>query len=97
MKRLKTLLIQLHQHLYMFLEIVTPIKKVYEGEVSIVTFPGVDGSFQIMNDHAPLVSTLKEGEVIYKHKDGSEKVEITGGVVEVLNNKIVLLADGLSE
>jgi len=81
----------------MFLEIVTPIKKVYEGEVSIVTFPGTDGSFQVMNDHAPLVSSLKEGEVSYKHKEGSGNVNITGGVVEVLNNKIVLLADGLSE
>lgn len=81
----------------MFLEIVTPIKKVYEGEVSLVTFPGIDGSFQIMNDHTSLVSTLKEGEVVYKHKDGSDTVGITGGVVEVLNNKIVLLADGLSE
>jgi len=81
----------------MFLEIVTPIKKVYEGEVSLVTFPGTDGSFQVMNDHAPLVSSLKEGEVNYKHKEGSANINITGGVVEVLNNKIVLLADGLNE
>ncbi|ELR70966.1 ATP synthase epsilon chain [Fulvivirga imtechensis AK7] len=79
----------------MFLEIVTPVKKVYGGEVSIVTFPGVDGSFQVMNDHAAMVSTLKEGTVIYKNRDGQHEVEITGGVVEVLNNKIVLLADGL--
>jgi len=81
----------------MFLEIVTPIKKVYEGEVSIVTFPGVDGSFQVMNDHAPLVSSLKEGIVSFKNKEGGESVNISGGVVEVLNNHIVLLADGLTE
>lgn len=81
----------------MFLEIVTPTKKVYGGEVNIVTFPGVDGSFQVMNDHAPLVSTLKEGKVVYKNKEGQHQVGITGGVVEVLNNKIVLLADGLSD
>ncbi|MDX1627760.1 MAG: ATP synthase F1 subunit epsilon [Fulvivirga sp.] len=81
----------------MFLEIVTPVKKVFEGEVNIVTFPGIDGSFQVMNDHAPLVSTLKEGTVVYKDKEGAEKVTITGGVVEVLNNKIVLLADGLKD
>ncbi|MTI20510.1 ATP synthase F1 subunit epsilon, partial [Fulvivirga sp. RKSG066] len=76
----------------MFLEIVTPVKKVYEGEVSVVTLPGVDGTFQILNDHAPLVSTLDKGEVVYKFSKGEDKINITGGVVEVLNNKIVLLA-----
>lgn len=79
----------------MFLEIVTPAKKVFEGEVSIVTFPGVDGSFQVLNDHAPLVSSLEEGAVVYKNKEGQHQVQITGGVVEVLNNRIVLLADGI--
>ena len=82
----------------MFLEVVTPIKKVFEGEVSIVTFPGVDGSFQVLNDHAPLVSTLKKGALVYKNTKGVESsVDITGGVVEVLNNKIIVLADGISE
>lgn len=80
----------------MFLEVVTPSKKVFEGEVSIVTFPGVDGSFQVMNDHAPMVSTLKEGNMIYKLNGTENVVGITGGVVEVLNNKIVVLADGLT-
>lgn len=79
----------------MFLEIITPMRKVFEGEVNIVTFPGVDGSFQVMNDHAPLVSTLKNGKVVYKDKKGAHTVNITGGVVEVLNNKVVLLADGM--
>ncbi|MCG8387722.1 MAG: ATP synthase F1 subunit epsilon [Cytophagales bacterium] len=79
----------------MFLEIVTPTEKVFEGEVNIVTFPGTDGSFQVLNDHAPLVSTLKEGVVTYKGKDGQDNVDITGGVVEVLHNKIIVLADGL--
>ena len=65
----------------MFLEIVTPTEKVFEGEVNIVTFPGTDGSFQVLNDHAPLVSTLKEGVVTYKGKDGQDNVDITGGVV----------------
>lgn len=82
----------------MFLEVVTPTKKVFEGEVSLVTFPGKDGSFQVMHDHAPLVSTLKNGELSYKStKGGEDSVEITGGVVEVLHNKIVVLADGLAE
>lgn len=81
----------------MFLEIVTPSKKVFEGEVNIVTFPGTDGSFQVMNDHAPLISTLKEGTLTYKGKEGETDVDITGGVVEVLHNKVVVLADGLQE
>lgn len=81
----------------MFLEIVTPTKTIFEGEVNIITLPGVDGSFQIMNDHAPLVSTLKDGKVVYKNKDGSHTIGITGGVVEVLKNKTVLLADGTSD
>jgi len=78
----------------MQLEIITPEKKVFEGEVNIVTFPGADGSFQIMNDHAPLISLLKEGTVEYKSKEGAKQVKITGGVVEVLKNKVILLADG---
>lgn len=81
----------------MFLEVVTPTKKVFEGEVNVVTFPGVDGSFQVLNDHSPLVSTLKKGDLTYKTSKGETSVEITGGVVEVLNNKIVVLADGLAE
>ena len=81
----------------MYLEIVTPEKKVFEGEVSIATFPGADGTFQVMNNHAPLVSLLQEGVVEYKSKDASEQVRITGGVVEVLANKTILLADGIAK
>jgi F-type H+-transporting ATPase subunit epsilon len=80
---------------YMYLEILTPEKKVFEGDVTIATFPGADGSFQIMDNHAPLISLLKEGTVEYKSKEASKNVVITGGVVEVLNNKIILLADGV--
>lgn len=79
----------------MHLEIITPEKKIFEGEVSAATFPGADGTFQILNDHAPLVSLLKDGVVEYKSKELSEKILITGGVVEVLKNKVILLADGL--
>ena len=79
----------------MHLEIITPEKKIFEGDVTIVTFPGSDGSFQIMNDHAPLVSLLKDCQVIYKSKESTEQVTITGGVVEVLKNKVIVLADGV--
>jgi F-type H+-transporting ATPase subunit epsilon len=79
----------------MHLEILTPEKKVFEGDVIIATFPGADGSFQIMDNHAPLISLLKEGLVEYKSKEATQQVSITGGVVEVLNNKIILLADSV--
>lgn len=81
----------------MHLEIITPETKVFEGEVSIATFPGADGSFQIMNDHAPLVSLLTEGVVVYKSKEVNNQIEITGGVVEVLKNKVILLADSVKK
>lgn len=80
----------------MHLEIVTPEKKIFEGEVTIATFPGADGMFQVMNNHAPLVSLLQEGVVEYKSKEATQQIRITGGVVEVLANKTILLADGIA-
>ncbi|HEY9004696.1 ATP synthase F1 subunit epsilon [Ohtaekwangia sp.] len=80
----------------MHLEILTPEKKVFEGDVTIATFPGADGSFQVMDHHAPLISLLKEGIVEYKGKDGARQITVTGGVVEVLKNKVILLADGIA-
>ena len=79
----------------MHLEILTPEKKVFEGDVHIATFPGADGSFQVMDNHAPLISLLSEGVVEYKGKEGAQQVTISGGVVEVLKNKVILLADGI--
>jgi F-type H+-transporting ATPase subunit epsilon len=81
----------------MHLEILTPEKKIFEGEVDIATFPGADGSFQVMDNHAPLISLLAEGVVEYKSKAaGKDSIRITGGVVEVLKNKVILLADGVA-
>ena len=80
----------------MLLEILTPEKKIFEGDVTIVTFPGADGSFQVMDNHAPLISLLKPGIVSYKGKDGVNNVGIVGGVVEVLHNKVIVLATGLA-
>ena len=81
----------------MHLEILTPEKRIFEGEVSVATFPGADGSFQVMDHHAPLISLLKEGVVEYKSKDLKNTITITGGVVEVFKNKTILLADGIVE
>ena len=81
----------------MYLEIVTPDQKVFEGEVISATFPGADGSFQILNNHAPLLSTLKKGTIVYKDKKNEYEVIVDGGVVEVLNNKVVVLAEAIIE
>lgn len=81
----------------MFLEIVTPEKKVFEGEVKSATFPGTLGSFQVLNNHAPLISTLQKGHVVYEDKDTEYDILIGGGVVEILNNRVILLADSLLE
>ena len=77
----------------MHLDIITPEKNVYSGEVEMVNLPGSDGSFGIMKDHAPIVSTLKAGEIKVV-ENGSEKLfPVSGGVVEVNNNKIIVLAE----
>jgi F-type H+-transporting ATPase subunit epsilon len=81
----------------MYLEIITPDKKIFEGEVISASFPGTDGSFQVLNDHAPLISLLKDGIVEYKSKESTQRLNIIGGVVEVLTNKVIVLADGVQD
>jgi F-type H+-transporting ATPase subunit epsilon len=78
----------------MRIEIVTPDKKIFDGEIKSVRVPGKKGSFQVLKDHAPIVSTLESGPVIMVDMDGKETIiEIQGGVIEVKANKIILLAD----
>ena len=77
----------------MKLEIVTPEKKVFQGEVSEASFPGADGSFQVWSNHAPLVSALAKGAVSFTTAEGKQTMIIDGGVVEVKDNVIVLLAE----
>jgi F-type H+-transporting ATPase subunit epsilon len=79
----------------MTVEIITPDKKVFAGEASVVTFPGSDGSFQVLNDHAPLVSTLGKGPVVVEGGSSKETFIVDGGVVEVLKNKILVLAEAV--
>lgn len=81
----------------MLLEIVTPDKKVFEGEVNAVTFPGSDGEFQVLNDHAPLISSLGKGSLRIAASGQNEEMIVDGGVVEVLNNHIIVLAESVSE
>ncbi len=82
----------------MFLEIVTPDEKVFEGEVLSAIFPGSDGSFQVLTGHAPIVSTMGTGDVKYIIKEGNKKkkettILVEGGVVEVLNNRVNVLVE----
>lgn len=78
----------------MKIEIITPDKRVYSGEVRSVRVPGKKGSFQVLKDHAPIISTLDKGPVIISDDQGSQvRYEITGGVIEVKRNRIILLAD----
>ena len=96
----------------MQVEIITPEAKVFEGEAEAVQFPGLDGSFQVLNGHAPIISALSEGKVkvnltanyeaeenadagIEVNKSNKKEIYIAvkGGVVELLNNKVIVLAE----
>ncbi|HEY4322495.1 MAG TPA: F0F1 ATP synthase subunit epsilon [Mucilaginibacter sp.] len=83
----------------MTLEILTPDKTVYEGEATSVTLPGTLGFFEILNHHAPIISTLEDGKVTVRNGVGPTAKEdiyfIKGGVVEASHNKVVLLAEGI--
>ncbi len=91
----------------MYLEIVTPEASLVAGEVESVTVPGVEGEFQMLNNHAPIVSVLQEGKVKFKgspiiaeafqkkflQEDGKWVLQISGGTVECNNNRVMVLAD----
>ena len=79
----------------MNVEIITPDKKVFGGEALAVTLPGTEGQFQILNSHSPLVSTLGRGSVVVQTNSTSNTYTIDGGVVEVLNNKVLVLAEAI--
>jgi len=81
----------------MYLEIITPDKSVFEGEVSSAQFPGTQGSFEVLNNHAPLISTLENGRVRVTTATGNQYFNVNGGVVEVLKNRIILLAESVTE
>lgn len=79
----------------MTLEILTPEKKLYSGEVYGVQLPGINGLFEVLDKHAPLVSALGKGTVkVLQDKTRFERYSIQGGFVEVLNNKATVLVEG---
>ena len=95
----------------MHLEIITPEAKVFAGEVSAVQFPGLDGAFQVLENHAAIISALTKGNVKVDLTNAFEeaqennlievdskdkkviRVDIKGGVMEMFNNKIIVLAE----
>ena len=96
----------------MQVEIITPEAKVFVGEADAVQFPGLDGSFQVLNNHAPIISGLSEGDIKVNlteefEQEGNSnsliqldpsdnktiRVKIKGGVVEMMNNKVIVLAE----
>jgi len=76
------------------IEIVTPDSTVYEGEVTLVQLPGLDGSFEVLNNHAPMIAALQKGRVkVIDSKKETLFFEVNGGVAEILKNKILVLAE----
>ncbi len=92
----------------MTLEILTPEKKLYSGDVYGVQMPGISGSFEVLEKHAPMVSALRAGKVkilrdkaaVSSSASAAQHItyfDIQGGFVEVLNNKVTILAEGALE
>jgi len=77
----------------MVVEIITPNKEIFSGNASLIQFPGIDGSFTILENHAPLVAALKKGQVKVISENETLYFEINGGLVEVFKNKVQVLAE----
>jgi F-type H+-transporting ATPase subunit epsilon len=80
------------------IEIITPEKRLFEGEVQSIKVPGRKGEFQVLTDHAPIVSTLGVGLVTITEPGGKQTLfNIDGGIVEIKQNKIILLVERVKE
>ena len=75
------------------LRIVSPECVAYDGEVESVKVPGILGNFEILNNHAPIISALQKGFVEYVNSDGRHQIHINGGFVEVQKNKVSLCVE----
>jgi len=80
----------------MYLEIITPDKKVFEGEVNLVQLPGSKGSFTLLKNHAPIISTLEKGIIKVQDISGKEyHFDVGGGVIENVANKVIVLVESV--
>ena len=78
----------------MFLEIITPEKTIFSGEINLIKVPGSKGSFEVLKNHAPLISTLEKGDIkVLTNTDEEKHFNIDGGVIEVRDNKIIVLGE----
>lgn len=79
----------------MKVDIITPGSTLFSGDsIHLVQLPGIDGSFEIMNNHAPLIAVLKNGQIKVVVKGGTPQYfDVKGGVIEVQNNKVLILAE----
>lgn len=77
----------------MKLEIITPEKSLFDGKVKLVQVPGAKGSFEVLKNHAPIISTLVEGKIkVITESDKTEFIDILSGMIEVKANTITILA-----
>jgi F-type H+-transporting ATPase subunit epsilon len=80
----------------MFLEILTPEKKLYSGNTKLIKVPGADGSFELMDKHAPIISSLSEGPIkVITPEDQTQNFNVKGGVVEMKDNRVIILVEEL--
>ena len=75
----------------MQLDILTPEKKLYSGDATSVKLPGISGNFELLDNHAPIISALTEGDISFTTKNGETKITIKDGFVECLQNRVVVL------
>ena len=82
----------------MKITVLTPDREVFQGDITSVKVPGTGGQFQVLKNHAPVVSSLSKGEVTIAKTDGGKmKFTIEKGFIEVLNNEVSLLVQGVKE
>jgi F-type H+-transporting ATPase subunit epsilon len=79
----------------LFLEIISPSRQVFSGEIKSITVPGTKGRFQVLKNHAPIISTFEIGMIRVDLKDKPKYFATAGGTIEVLNNKVLVLADSI--
>lgn len=78
----------------MKVQIITPDENLYSGDASSIVAPGIDGSLGILENHAPIITTLAEGQVKLTESNGKDlSFDVKGGVLEVNNNKVIILAE----
>lgn len=82
----------------MKLEIITPEKILYQGEITKISLPGKSGSFSLLENHAPFITSLQEGDAMVHTADNNVvKLTINGGFVEINNNRVVLCVEDAVE